>query len=67
MTRHTPDGRKIVTAHWLKPIPVNGFDWSAVTEDYDGAPDASCPVGHGPTEEAAVADLLEKIEERNNV
>jgi len=63
MTRHTPDGRKIITSFVCPPIPVRHFDWSAVTEDYDGAPDASCPVGHGRTEEEAIADLLDQLEE----
>jgi hypothetical protein len=60
----TPDGQKIVTDFWRKPIPTAAYDWSAVTEDYDGAEDSHCPIGHGATEEAAIADLLEQIEER---
>ena len=60
----TPDGQRIVTSYDFPPIPIRNFDWSAVTEDYDGAPDAGWqPVGHGATEEAAIADLLEQIEE----
>jgi hypothetical protein len=38
--------------------------WSAVLADYDGAPDATGTnslIGHGKTEDAAVADLLDKI------
>lgn len=60
----TPDGRKIETDFVYPPIPDRRFDWSAVTEDADGAPDASCPIGHGRTEAEAVADLLQKIEDR---
>ncbi len=60
MLRHlTPDGRRIETAFVYPPIPVRDFDYSAVTEDYDGA--AACPIGYGRTAEAAVADLLEQL------
>lgn len=46
---------------------VTGFNvyWSATLSDYDGAPDAKGPnsqIGHGTTELAAVAALLEKLE-----
>lgn len=45
------------------PIPIRSFDYSAVDDDtYDGAPDSHCPIGYGPTREAAIADLLEQIE-----
>lgn len=54
----------IVTHQWPKPIPLTQFDWSATLDDYDGAPDAGFqPIGHGATEEAAIADLREQIEE----
>jgi hypothetical protein len=47
------------------PIPLRQFDWCAYDEDtYDGAPDSHCPIGYGATEEEAVADLMEQIEER---
>lgn len=56
--------RKIVTSFVYPPIPIRSFDWSAVFDDYDGAPDAGWqPQGSGPTEEAAIADLLERAEE----
>jgi hypothetical protein len=60
----TPDGRKIVTDYWMKPIPSRAHDWSAVTEDYCGCGECHCPQGSGTTETEAVADLLEQIEER---
>ena len=42
------------------------MDWAAYDDDtYDGAPDSNCPVGWGATKEAAVANLLEQIEERS--
>lgn len=53
---------RIITDYWMKPIPMRCFDWSAVREDYDGAEDSNCPMGHGLTEQAAIDDLLE-IEE----
>jgi hypothetical protein len=65
MTTHKlPDGTIIHTEHDLPPIPDRSFDWSAVTDDYDGAPDAGWqPVGHGRTEDEAIADLVRQIEE----
>jgi len=56
----------IVTHFVNPPIPDRRFDWSAVDADtYDGADDAGpCRVsGSGPTERAAVADLLEQMED----
>jgi hypothetical protein len=45
------------------PIPIRSFDWSAIDDDtYDGTP--GCPIGRGETERAAIADLLEQLEER---
>jgi hypothetical protein len=65
MTRtHKVDGLVIHTSHDRPPIPSLDFEWSAVTDDYDGAPDAGWqPVGHGRTEDEAIADLLRQIEE----
>lgn len=54
----------IITDYWRKPGPTARFDWSAVTDDYDGAPDSHCPVGRGATEAEAIADLREQLEER---
>jgi len=51
----------IKTEHWLKPIPDRNFDWSAVDADtYDGP---GCPIGWGPTEAAAIADLIDQLPE----
>ena len=57
---------KILTNYWFKPIPTNRFDWSAVTEDYDGAEDSHDPVGYGATEAEAVRDLWREIGERED-
>ena len=52
---------KIVTEYVYPPIPDRRFDWSAIDDDtYDGP---GCPVGTGPTEAAAIADLLEQIKD----
>lgn len=56
---------KISTTCIYPPIPLRQFDWCAVDDDtYDGAPECHCPIGYGETEEAAIADLLEQIAER---
>ena len=54
---------KIVTTLIYPPIPIRDFDYCAVDDDtYDGE---GCPIGYGRTKEAAVADLMQQIEERN--
>jgi len=57
------NGRKIITNYWAKPIPTNKYDWEAVFDDYDGAPDSNCPIGHGATQKDAVQNLIENCEE----
>jgi len=55
---------RIVTEHVYPPIPDRRWDWSAVDDEtYDGP---GSPIGYGPTEAAAIADLLETIEERGS-
>lgn len=68
--RHIINGIKINTHFDYPPIPVRDMDWSAVTDDYDmtdvdetGQPYSNCPVGHGATEQEAIADLLEQLED----
>jgi hypothetical protein len=55
---------KIITHHICPPIPDRRCDWSAVTDDYDGAPDSSNrhQIGFGRTEQEAIDDLLEQID-----
>ena len=48
---------KIITTYKRQCMP--SADWTAVREDYDGG-DPPDPCGHGATEEAAIADLLEQ-------
>ena len=53
---------KIRTDYWAKPIPLRCADWSAVDDDtYDGP---GCPMGFGATEQEAIADLMERLDER---
>lgn len=51
---------RIITTHEYPPIPDRSMDWSAVREGYDGAPDSHCIIGRGPTEQAAIDDLIEQ-------
>lgn len=52
MTRH------IVTKFEPPPIPVRDCDWSATYADYD----LGDPIGHGATEQEAIADLMIEVE-----
>jgi hypothetical protein len=65
MAIHEINGVKIHTSFDYPPIPVRSMDWSAVTDDYDGAEDSRTrsQIGRGATEQEAIADLLEQIEE----
>jgi hypothetical protein len=65
MSIHRINGIKIHTYFDYPPIPVRDMDWSAVTDDYDGAEDSSTrgQIGRGATEQEAIADLLEQISE----
>lgn len=49
---------KIITHYHYPPIPINQFDWSAVTDNYEGG----APIGFGKTEAEAIADLCEQLE-----
>ena len=44
----------IVTYFEYPPIPIRDFDWCAHFDDYEPGQ----PVGQGPTEAAAVEDLI---------
>lgn len=52
---------KIITTYDPPPIPIRDFDWIAIDDDTH---DLDSPVGRGPTEKAAIADLIEQIEDR---
>jgi hypothetical protein len=58
---------KVVTSYWPKPIPVRCYDWTACSDEYDGAPDAGFqPVGYGRTEAEAIANFYEELELAND-
>lgn len=57
---------RIITSYDPKPVPSDGCDWSAVTDDYDvdcvdGEWHSTHPVGWGRTEAEAVADLKDQL------
>jgi hypothetical protein len=49
-------GKRIETSFDYPPIPARDHDWSAFI-------DPEGPIGHGPTEIAAIADLLYQLED----
>jgi len=51
----------IVTRYDPLPWSLRQFDWSAIDDDTH---DEGRPVGYGRTEQEAVEDLMEQIEER---
>ena len=56
---HHIGGRRIVTDYWEKPIPSTAFDWCAVEDGYE----PGCPQGFGATEQAAIDNLVEQLDE----
>ena len=61
---------KIVTTFEFPPIPVRTMDWSAVDSDtfdadFDGEHFVTkCPIGRGTTEQEAIQDLMNQIEDQ---
>ncbi len=51
---------KIITEHIYPPIPNRNYDWSAVTDSYDEGE----PIGYGKTEQEAIEDLKQQLEEQ---
>ncbi len=54
------NGKPVVlvsTTYDCPPIPDRGVDWSAVVPEFY---DEGEPIGRGPTEDAAILDLLEQ-------
>lgn len=51
---------KIITNHIYPPIPIRQFDWSAVDDNYE----PGCPIGYGATEQEAIDDLKQIIENK---
>jgi hypothetical protein len=69
------NGYKIETSCECPPIPVRSMDWCASIKDGDYDYDwdgegwisvGTDPVGYGATEEEAIQDLLEQLEERDD-
>lgn len=56
---------RIVTSYVNPPIPYNSHDWCAVDDATYGG-ESSDPIGYGPTEIAAIRDLLDQIEMRQD-
>jgi hypothetical protein len=51
---------RIITVEFIyPPIPDRRFDYQATFDGYE----PGCPLGHGPTEQAAIDDLHEQIED----
>jgi len=55
---------KIITSFEYPPIPNRNYDWSAVSDNYDGEPES--PVGWGSTEQEAINSLKIQLEEMEN-
>jgi hypothetical protein len=51
---------KIITSFDYPPIPIRDRDWSAITDSYEPGD----PVGRGTTEQEAIADLEEQLEDQ---
>lgn len=65
MATHIINGVKIRTDHVYPPIPVRDFDWQAMRDD-DEPSDGETrdpPCGHGATEQEAIQDLIDQLEE----
>lgn len=66
MQPRTINGRKIETVFVYPPIPVRCCDWQAMLDgDEPSEEGPSPPVGRGATEEEAIADLIEQVEDRD--
>lgn len=51
---------KIITQHIYPPIPDRSHDWQACLEDWD----IGDKIGYGATEEEAIEDLKEQLENK---
>jgi hypothetical protein len=52
----------IITQFVYPPIPLRNLDWSAVTDNYEGGD----PMGWGETEQEAIADLQNQLNEADS-
>ena len=69
MATHQINGWTIHTSNVLPPIPDRRFDWSATEDNYDGAEDSSnrYQIGYGRTEQEAIDDLLDQLNDDNEL
>ena len=51
---------KITTSFRQKPIPTRDQDWIAV---FDSSCEPGDPIGYGATEQEAIQDLMDQVEE----
>ena len=51
---------EIRTSYYQPPMPLRDCDWSAVLRGYDGGD----PMGYGRTEQEAIDDLLDQLDEQ---
>ena len=67
MPLHIISGEKVVTTSVYPPIPSRSFDWQAHYDNDEPNADGQMAAGHGPTEAAAIADLIDNYppEERS--
>ena len=63
MNTHITRHGVVHTEHDLPPIPKREFDWSAIHEDYDGESKRFWAVGYGRTEQEAIADLMDLLDD----
>lgn len=55
----------ILTEYLYPPIPIRQFDWSAIDDDtYSGDP--ADPIGYGATEQAAIDNLLQQLNDQQD-
>jgi hypothetical protein len=52
--------KHIRVEYWPKPIPIRDFDYSVTDDDYE----PGWPLGFGKTEQIAITDYLQQMEER---
>ena len=57
---NTSEVVKIVTSYLQTPNAVRDLDWFAYSENWQ----TGDPIGHGPTEQEAIQDLREELENR---
>ena len=63
MNTHITRHGVVHTEHDLPPIPTwSQFAWTCIHEDYDGESKQFWAVGYGRTEQEAIADLLDLLD-----